>query len=85
MTSNWLGEYLEGATSATSSPPRNPRRDRKSRWSAAPNQGDNSSIDELCVVGYSSKLYRDDERATEVNSVASLVPWMGDPTLQIDR
>ena len=85
MTSHWLGEYLEGSSTGNSSPTRNPRRDRKSRWAAASTQNKLPSYDELSVIGYSCKLYRDDEHATEVNSGASLVPWMGDSTLHIDR
>jgi hypothetical protein len=85
MTSHWLGEYLEGSSTGISSPTRNIRRDRKSRWAAPPTQNELPSYDELSVIGYSCKFYRDDEHAIEVNSGASLVQWMGDSTLRIDR
>ena len=85
MTSHWLGEYLEGSSTGSASPTRNPRRERKSRWAAAPTQNELPSHDELSVIGYSCKFYRDDEHATQVNSGSSLVPWMGDATLHIDR
>lgn len=42
-------------------------------------------LDELCVVGYACKLFRDDARAREVDRGSLLIPWMGDETLKIDR
>lgn len=39
----------------------------------------------LAVVGYGSKLFRDDETSKAVNDGKFLVPWMGDAKLMIDR
>lgn len=39
----------------------------------------------LIVVGYESKLFRDDETSLSVNQGRFLVPWMGDKSLLMDR
>jgi hypothetical protein len=39
----------------------------------------------IVVVGYESKMFRDDETAAKVNEGKFLVPWMGDKSLMIDR
>lgn len=39
----------------------------------------------LIIVGYESKLFRDNETAAAVNTGKFLVPWMGDKSLMIDR
>ena len=41
--------------------------------------------DNLLVFGYECKLFRDDELADSVNKGETLIPWMGDKTLLIDR
>lgn len=41
--------------------------------------------EELLVFGYACKVFRDDDRALQVDSGNFLVPWMGDPNLKIDR
>lgn len=42
-------------------------------------------LEALCVVGYASKLFRDDATAMEIHRGGYLVPWMWDTTLLIDR
>ncbi|XP_033627134.1 splicing factor, suppressor of white-apricot homolog [Asterias rubens] len=42
-------------------------------------------IEEINVVGYQCKLFRDDERALAIDRGEHLIPWMGDSSLQIDR
>ena len=44
-----------------------------------------SGQEELTVIGYSCKLYRDDAKAMKEDSGVYLIPWMGDHSLMIDR
>lgn len=44
----------------------------------------NKSVD-LSVLGYSSKLFRDDEKAKELEQGKYLIPWTGDTSVKIDR
>ena len=46
---------------------------------------DEERNEELLVFGYSCRLYRDDETAQAEENGAFLIPWMGDPSLMIDR
>ena len=39
----------------------------------------------LLVFGYGCKIFRDDQRALSVEAGDHLIPWMGDPSLRIDR
>ncbi|EDW25936.1 GL14223 [Drosophila persimilis] len=40
---------------------------------------------ELLVFGYACKIFRDDEKARELDHGKQLIPWMGDVNLKIDR
>ncbi|XP_030380743.1 protein suppressor of white apricot [Scaptodrosophila lebanonensis] len=40
---------------------------------------------ELLVFGYACKIFRDDEKARELDHGKHLIPWMGDVNLKIDR
>lgn len=40
---------------------------------------------ELLVFGYACKIFRDDEKAREMDHGKQLIPWMGDVNLKIDR
>ena len=48
-------------------------------------QADEQRDEELLVFGYSCRIYRDDETALAEENGAFLIPWMGDPSLMIDR
>lgn len=43
------------------------------------------NFDDLLIVGYQSKIFRDDEKALFVDQGKHLIPWMGDDSLKIDR
>jgi hypothetical protein len=40
---------------------------------------------DLFVFGYACKIFRDDQKALEMDQGKHLIPWMGDETLKIDR
>nr|SVE73610.1 EOG090X07RL [Daphnia atkinsoni] len=42
-------------------------------------------FEDLLVFGYACKLFRDDERAAEIDQGKLLIPWMGDDSVKIDR
>jgi len=48
-------------------------------------QATSRKYDELLVFGYHCKLFRDEENAKSVNEGKTLIPWMGDKDLMIDR
>nr|SVE89936.1 EOG090X07RL [Daphnia sinensis]SVE90564.1 EOG090X07RL [Daphnia sinensis]SVE91192.1 EOG090X07RL [Daphnia sinensis] len=42
-------------------------------------------FEDLLVFGYACKLFRDDEKAAEIDQGKLLIPWMGDDSIKIDR
>lgn len=40
---------------------------------------------ELLVFGYACKVFRDDEKARDIDQGKHLIPWMGENNLKIDR
>uniref|UniRef100_A0A1B6KTN7 SURP motif domain-containing protein n=1 Tax=Graphocephala atropunctata TaxID=36148 RepID=A0A1B6KTN7_9HEMI len=47
-------------------------------------KNDNPNCD-LSIIGYTSKVYRNDDRASEIDAGKHLIHWMGTDDLQIDR
>lgn len=39
----------------------------------------------ICVIGYASKIFRDDAKALSLHRGEHLIPWQGDTSLMIDR
>lgn len=44
-----------------------------------------NNLEDLLVFGYACKLFRDDEKAKEIDQGKHLIPWMGENSLKIDR
>ena len=42
-------------------------------------------FEDLLVFGYACKLFRDDEKASDIDQGKFLIPWMGDDSIKIDR
>nr|CAG4649412.1 EOG090X07RL [Scapholeberis mucronata]SVE93672.1 EOG090X07RL [Scapholeberis mucronata] len=42
-------------------------------------------FEDLLVFGYACKLFRDDEKAFDIDQGKFLIPWMGDYSIKIDR
>uniref|UniRef100_A0A1B6KTR0 SURP motif domain-containing protein n=1 Tax=Graphocephala atropunctata TaxID=36148 RepID=A0A1B6KTR0_9HEMI len=61
------------------------------RWVPNPNdpgilrKKNEEETEKISVFGYSCKIFRDDQRALEMDQGKHLIPWMGDETLKIDR
>lgn len=49
------------------------------------NLSSNSKSCDLSVLGYSSKIFRDDEKAKELEQGKYLIPWTGNTSVTIDR
>ena len=50
-----------------------------------PERKKEDELQELFVFGYQCKLFRDDEKAMFIDQGKHLIPWMGDPSMLIDR
>ncbi|XP_067636042.1 protein suppressor of white apricot [Eurosta solidaginis] len=48
------------------------------------NAGEARQVD-LLVFGYACKLFRDDDKARDIDQGKHMIPWMGDANLKIDR
>nr|CAG4650228.1 EOG090X07RL [Sida crystallina] len=42
-------------------------------------------FEDLLVFGYACKLFRDDDKALQIDQGQLLIPWMGDDAVKIDR
>lgn len=61
------------------------KKQRSSKSNKHGNSNNNKSYEDILVFGYQCKFFRDDEVARKVNSGGTLIPWMGDKDLMIDR
>lgn len=52
---------------------------------AKPQHTADAHLDDLLVFGYACKIFRDNDRASEIDHGKHLIPWMNDPSLKIDR
>lgn len=52
---------------------------------AKPQHTPDAHLDDLLVFGYACKIFRDNERASEIDHGKHLIPWMTDNSLKIDR
>eukprot|EP01110_Echinostelium_bisporum_P007483 TRINITY_DN28359_c0_g1_i1.p1 TRINITY_DN28359_c0_g1~~TRINITY_DN28359_c0_g1_i1.p1 ORF type:complete len:195 (+),score=15.37 TRINITY_DN28359_c0_g1_i1:39-623(+) len=65
--------------------PRRGKRDKKSRQEREKEKEERELLEHLVIVGYESKLFRDDGTAKAVDAGHYLIPWMGDKSLLVDR
>lgn len=65
------------------SPPYRISRKRKKPEPAT--KEENGKYEDITVVGYHCKLFRDDVMARYIDEGKHLIPWMGDETLLVDR
>lgn len=52
---------------------------------AKPQHTAEAHLDDLLVFGYACKIFRDNDRASEIDHGKHLIPWMNDHSLKIDR
>lgn len=81
MSENWLGTTSSSLSSSRSknvSAPTETGILRKNKKFVPDNI-------ELLVFGYQSQIFRDDEKAREIDQGKHLIPWMGGNSLKIDR
>lgn len=55
---------------------------RKGTGQFVPN---NEELDEILVFGYACKIFRDDEKASDIERGKHLIPWNGNTSILIDR
>ena len=80
--------FSKGWISHFSSLPLCPLAMQDSSWSWERATASNSSDiqdQDILIFGYSAKLFRDDEKALEIDQGRHLVPWMGQSDCLIDR
>eukprot|EP00794_Sanderia_malayensis_P013807 gene13807-15252_t len=56
---------------------------RSSKYAAE--KADSDKYEDIIMIGYHSKLFRDDVMAKYIDEGKHLIPWMGDESLMIDR
>ena len=65
--------------------PEEKNRQQSSKSNKYGNLSNTKSYEDILVFGYECKFFRDNETANKVNSGGTLIPWMGNKDLMIDR